>query len=56
MKTYIKPKTIIDTADAVNMLANSYYTEDFHTCSESCKIWHICRDRGKWKDCYDKQN
>ena len=55
MKTYIKPKTIIYVANAVNTLASSYSHME-HTCNERCKIWHICRDRREWKNCYDKQN
>ena len=54
MKTYIKPKTIIFMANAVNMLANSD-SDMRHICSHNCRFWHSCRDRQDGIVCYDKQ-
>ena len=56
-KEYIKPSMGVYAMQPSNIIASSASITDTlpGICNEWCKLWHICRDRQKYKKCYDKQ-
>ena len=52
-RDYATPTTTIMNYEPLNMIASSNKYE--HICSDSCKFWHLCRDREIGKMCYDKK-
>lgn len=54
-KEYIKPSMGVYAMQPSNIIASS--TDDTlpGICNELCELWHICRDRQKYKECYDKK-
>lgn len=53
-KEYIKPSMGVYDMQPSNIIASSTNTGP-RMCNEWCKLWHICRDREKYKECYDKE-
>lgn len=52
-KEYIKPSMGVYAMQPSNIIASSASLPGI--CNEWCTLWHICRDRQKYKKCYDKQ-
>ena len=46
--TYKKP-----TIKEINISQCFMLTSSAHSCTDSCKYWHICRDREYGKKCED---
>lgn len=53
-KEYIKPSMGVYAMQPSNIIASSTDTLP-GICNEWCELWHICRDRQKYKECYDKK-
>lgn len=55
-KSYIEPYITIVSINRTNMLCSSNTDDGIrYTCSEFCKLWHICQDREEGKFCKDKK-
>lgn len=56
MKKYIVPQIEIIKLSEQKIIASSYIPDSyFPVCDDSCKIWHICRDRFEGIRCWDKK-
>lgn len=50
MKTYLRPETITVKSETYNILESSNI---IYVCDDTCKIYHICRDRAIGMKCLD---
>ena len=55
IKKYIKPQITAISVNNEILCSSQYLSEIVDRCSDSCKLWHICRDRRLYKECRDKQ-
>lgn len=56
-KTYIKPEGTNYNIQPSQIIASSSGNRDRnyeYMCNESCRLWHLCRDRRFGKTCLDK--
>ena len=57
VKSYVTPCITVVSISKTNILrSSSDYETMMYTCSEYCKLWHICQDRKDGKFCRDMKH